>query len=271
MDGVAKASDRRRCFAPTVFCYHPLVMQKNTILVGIAALLAGFIAGFVLANKLNGSEIALLRSQAGQRPPANSNQPQQPDQFSLSEEEIRSKIEEADKNPDNFAFQKDVGIAFYRYATTTQNLPLFEQAIRILERANSLNGSDFDLLVALGNGHFDLGFAKKELASFQKARDIYAKALAIKPDDADVQTDIGISYFVQEPQDLARAATELQRVADANPGHTRSMQFLVEVYVRQNKIAEAEKVLARLKDASPDNPAVRQLTSMIETAKTSTK
>jgi tetratricopeptide (TPR) repeat protein len=241
-------------------------MHKNTVLISIVALLAGFIAGFLLANNLNGSEIALLRSQIGQRQPANSAS-QQPDQFSLSEEEIRAKIDEADRNPGDFAFQKDIGIAFYRYAATTQNLPLFEQSIRILERASALNPNDFDVLVALGNGYFDIGFAKKERASFEKSREIYAKALAVKPGDIEVQTDIGISYFVQEPQDLAKAAAELQKVVDSNPRHTRSMQFLAEVYIRQNRLPEAEKMLAKVKEIEPANPAVRQLTTLLENAR----
>jgi len=242
-------------------------MNKNTVLVGIAALLAGFIGGFVLANKLNGAEIAALKSQAGPQTQTNSNQAQQADQFSLSEGEIRAKIAEADQNPTNFAFQKDLGIGLYRYAAIKQDLALFQESIRILERADSINNRDFDVLVAVGNGYFDIGFAKKDLASFQKAREIYGRALAVKPGDADVQADVGISYFVQEPPDYAKAAIELQKVTEANPRHTRSMQFLAEVLLKQNKLAEAEKLLAKLKEIDPNNNAVTELTARLEAAK----
>jgi tetratricopeptide (TPR) repeat protein len=246
-------------------------MNKNTVLVGIAALLAGFIGGFVLANKLNGSEIAALRSQVGPQAQPNSNQARQAEQFSLSDDEIRTKIAEADRNPTNFAFQKDLGIALYRYAAIKQDIALFQESIRILERADSINNRDFDVLVAVGNGHFDIGFAKKELASFQKAREIYGRALAVKPGDADVQADVGISYFVQDPPDYAKAAAELQEVIDANPRHTRSMQFLAEVLLKQNKLAEAEKLLAKLREIDPNNNVVPELASRIEAAKGSAK
>jgi tetratricopeptide (TPR) repeat protein len=240
-------------------------MNQTTVLVGIAALLAGFIGGFLLANRLNGAEIAALRAQGGRAIQANSNQ--SANDNTLSPEEIRAKIEEADRNASNFAFQKDLGIGLYRYATMKQDISLFSDAVRLLERANSLNDKDFDVLVALGNGHFDIGFAKKDLKSFEKAREVYARALAIKPDDADVQADMGISYFVQEPPDLANAASQLQKVADKFPTHSRSMQFLVEVYVRQNKLAEAEKMLARVREIDPSNPAVGQLDSLLARAK----
>jgi len=240
-------------------------MNQTTVLVAIAALLAGFIGGFLLANKLNGAEIAALKSQAGRAPQANSNQAS--DDNTLSPEEIRAKIEEADRNASNFSFQKDLGIGLYRYATMKQDIALFSEAVRLLERASSLNDRDLEVLVALGNGHFDIGFARKDLKSFEKAREVYAKALAVKPDDADVQADIGISYFVQEPPDLANAALQLQKVADKFPTHSRSMQFLVEVYVRQNKLAEAEKTLARVRDIDPSNPAIAQLDSIVSRAK----
>ena len=242
-------------------------MNKNTVLVGIAALLAGFIGGFVLANKLNGAEIAALRSQLGTQAQPNANQTPQADQFSLSDDEIRAKVAEADKNPTNFAFQKDLGIALYRYAAIKQDLALFQESIRILERADSINNRDFDVLVAVGNGYFDIGFAKKDLASFQKAREIYGRALVVKPGDADVQADVGISYFVQEPPDYVKAAAELQKVIDANPRHTRSMQFLAEVLIAQNKLAEAEKILTRIKEIDPNNNAVPDLAARIEAAK----
>ena len=218
-------------------------------------MLAGFIGGFLLANRLNGAEIAALRAQGGRAIQANSNQ--SADDNTLSPEEIRAKIEEADRNASNFAFQKDLGIGLYRYATMKQDIALFSDAVRLLERANSLNDKDFDVLVALGNGHFDIGFAKKDLKSFEKAREVYARALAIKPDDADVQA----------PPDLANAASQLQKVADKFPTHSRSMQFLVEVYVRQNKLAEAEKMLARIREIDPSNPAVGQLDSLLARAK----
>ena len=142
-------------------------MQKNTLLLVILALFAGFAGGFWLANSINRSA-----ANSGAPMPASSNsvKPQSKQDADLTDDEIKAKIDEADKNPTNLAFQKELGIALYSYAVMKKDQSLFPQAIRILDRANSLNAKDFDILVTLGNAHFDLGFAEKNISEFQKAR-----------------------------------------------------------------------------------------------------
>ncbi len=238
-------------------------MHKNTILFVIIAAFAGFAGGFWLANSINRSAI----NSAGPLPASsNSNRPQTKEEPDLTDDEIKAKIAEGDKNPTNFAFQKELGIALYTYAVMKKDASLFPEAVRILERASTLNAKDFDLLVVLGNAHFDIGFAQKNTTDFQKARETYSKALELKPGDADVQTDLGISYFVQEPPVYDKAVSELQKVSDANPKHKRSLQFLVQVFVKQDKISDAEKSLAKLKRIDPNNDAIPELTSLISEA-----
>lgn len=237
----------------------------------VLGVVAGFVGGFVFANKLNGSEMAALKSQAGQQQSANSNQAADPASDALTEEELRAKIAEADRNADNFAFQKSLGVSLYRYAAMKQSVSLLTESIRILTRASTLDAKDFDVLVALGNAHFDIGFFRKDLASFTTARSVYAKALAIKPGDADVSTDVGISYFVQEPPDYDKTIAELQKVITANPKHDRAMQFLVQAYARQGKVDDAEKMLAKIIEINPANPAIAELRTDIAAGKSGAK
>src|SRR5437764_10267918 len=173
-------------------------MEKNTILISVIALLAGFIGGFLLANTVNRSEMNAIRAQITVPQTANSlaDNKNGRNDATLTPEEIRDKIAEADKNPDNLSFQKNLGIGLYRYGALKQDEDVIGEAARILTRADSIDPKDFDVLVSLGNAHFDLGFAKKDVTGFQKARDEYVKALAIR-DDADVRTDLGISYLVE--------------------------------------------------------------------------
>jgi tetratricopeptide (TPR) repeat protein len=240
-------------------------MDKNTVLVAVIALLSGFIGGFLLATKIDRSEIDRLRSQTPAQTQPGPNSASSDDQ-ALSPEEIKAKIDEADKNPENFSFQKNLGIALYRYGAMKQDEKVINEAARILTRANALDPRDFDVLASLGNAQFDLGFAKEDANGFDKARANYLKALAIR-EDADVRTDLGISYFVADRPDLSKAAAELEKVAAANPRHDRSMQFLVQVYIKQNRLDDADKALAKLKEISPGNPALAELATQLNAAK----
>ncbi len=239
------------------------MMQKNTVLYIIIAALGGIIGGFLLANSLNRSEMDTLRAQAEQTKKNNTTDTKTGDDTSLSDDEIKAKIAEADKNPDNLTFQKELGIALYRYSAVKQNRALLKEALRILTKANSLDDKDFDILVALGNAHFDTGYDNDDAASFATARSIYNKALAQRPDDPDVRTDLGLTYFLQKPSDLDKAATELQKVISANPKHERSLQFLVQVFIKQNRIADAERALNQLKGINANNPAIPDLNSQL--------
>jgi tetratricopeptide (TPR) repeat protein len=240
-------------------------MDKNSILLAIVTLLVGFIGGFFLANSINRSEINSMRTQtstiSSTPTAANSAEPK------LSAEEIRAKVEEADRNPTNFQFQKDLGIGLYRYGASEQDVGILSEAARLLARANSLDGKDVDVLTHLGHAYFDLGFARKDMASFEKARELYVKIIALKPEDADIRTDLGISYYVQPEPDYAKAAVELQKVIDANPRHDRSMQFLAQVYIEQGKLEDAEKLVAKIRGINPSSKSVQDLTAQIERAK----
>lgn len=231
-------------------------MHRNTLAFVIAAALGGFVAGFWLANSINRTAPTTATVTSSNSTSANS-------QTELSEAEIREKIAEADANPTNVAFQRGLGVSLYRYAAMKQDVGLLADSARVLERANSLDPKDFDVVVALGNAHFDIGFYKKDFASFQKARDIYNKALVLRPGEPDVTTDLGLTYYLQEPPDNAKAAAELEKVSKSKPDHDRSLQFLVRVYLKLERLADAEKTLAKLKTVNPGNSAIKELDSLV--------
>jgi len=245
-------------------------MDKNTVLYVIAALLLGFIGGFMLANSMNRSEMNSLRSQAA-APPVGANNtstaPGSQAEPALSDAELKAKIDEADKNPSNFEYQKNLGTALYKYAAMKQLPALLPDTVRILERADSLNNRDFDVLVGLGNAHFDLGFQNKESAEFQKARDIYARALALRSGDTDVQTDDAITWYVQPSPDYAKAAAGLEKVISADPRQTRAMQFLAQCYIKMGRAADAQRVVDKIRALDPKDDSLPDLEKQLAAAR----
>ncbi|MCC7309403.1 MAG: tetratricopeptide repeat protein [Acidobacteria bacterium] len=238
-------------------------MNKQTILVAIVTGLAGFIAGFMIANSLNRSELGTsssLTQTAGTNQPAGAGAA---NSTTLSPDEIKARVDAADRNPEDFAFQKSLGISLYRYASLKQDPANLPDAIRIMQRALDLDPADRDLQIALGNAHFDVGYFKKENASLELARGFYNRALERVPGDVDVRTDLALTYYLQTPPDLDSAIKEFEQGLAINPKHERSLQFLTQTYVKKNDIPKANQTLERLKAVNPSSTAIAELTSMI--------
>lgn len=227
----------------------------------IVAVIISFIGGFFLANALNRGELEKLRVENEKlktAPTLNA-----PGDENLSDEEIIQKIKEADQNPQNFNFQKDLGIALYRYATMKQKVAMLDDVERLLTRANSINATDYDVLVVLGNAVFDIGYAKKDNERFQRAREIYQTALKQKPEDIEVQTDLALTYFFTNPPDYHNTIEELNKTLKKNPNHERALQFIVQAYLKINKKTEAADALAKLKKVNLSNPIIPELESKV--------
>ncbi len=235
-------------------------MDKKLIWLSVLAVVISFIGGFLLANALNRSEMDALRAENGRLKDAPT---QTVPESNLTADEIRQRIAEADQNPDNFSFQKNLGLALYRYGAMKQDAGLLTDTARILQRANELNPKDYEILVALGNLFFDIGYIGKDNEKFQKSREFYEKALSQRPADVDVRTDYGLTYFLENPPNNEKAITEFQKSLQENPKHEKTLLFLIQAYLKTGKKQEAENNLAKLKQINPNSPSLSEIQTQI--------
>lgn len=119
-------------------------MHTRFYIIAALAIFLSFVGGFLIANSLNKAEIAALR--ATQTPSEN---PKPSAGLELPEEEIRQKLSEARENPNNFGFQKGLGMALYRYAASKKDKNLLNDVEELLERAHGLNPDDYEVLGVL--------------------------------------------------------------------------------------------------------------------------
>ncbi len=244
-------------------------MERKFLWISLAAVAISFAGGFILANALNRAELTAVRSENERLRSEVSASAADDPRSELTDEEIRTKIAEADNNPDNFQFQKTLGLALYRYAAMKKDPDLLAESVRLLTRAGDLQKTDQDVLIGLGNAYFDIGYFRKDNASLIRSREFYSKALQKTPDDVDIRTDLGLTYFLMEPPDDDRAAAEFQKSLSINAKHEKTLQFMIQTLLRQKKIAEAGSLLVRLREINPANETLIQLSAELANAEES--
>lgn len=216
----------------------------------MVAVLLSFAGGFLLANSLNKNELSGLRAE-NESLKREQNEAAKSDEGTLSDEEIKTKIDEADRNPDNILLQKNLGLSLYTYASMKRNSDLLREVSRLVERVLEKNPNDYESVVALGNINFDIGYFDKNNENFEKARRFYQRALGKKPDDADVLTDVGLTYFLSNPPETEKAIAEFEKSLKANPKSERTLEVLIKTLQSTDKKDEAEKYAAQLKEINP--------------------
>ena len=227
-------------------------------------LLAGFIIGFWVANNLfyvrnTGAPTANPTAAA---PGTNPSTPAENDPQQLSQAEIKRVVAQADAKPTDLAFQKEMGVALYRYASAQQDTSLLPDVRRLLERASAGSPNDVDLLVAMGNVNFDIA-QSSDPAGFKTARDYYNQALAIRPNDPNVRTDLGLTYFFDRPSDPTRAIAEYRKSLQIDPKHELTLQNLSFALIATGAYDEATTVMATLESVNPSNNALPNMRAQL--------
>lgn len=235
-------------------------METKTITVALLALIAGCTIGFVGANSLNRREIESLRN-AGLSQANTTSQPSTGTK--LTEAEIREGIKKADDNPADLVYQRNMGLALYRYASANKDADLLSESVRLLERVKNAEPANTDISVALGNAHFDIGYFKSDNTSFERAREYYSTVLKSKPSDAAVRTDLGLTFYLQNPPDDDRALAEFATALKSDPKNERALESAVQAYARKGDIAGARRSLDGLREANPKNASLEGLTSLV--------
>jgi tetratricopeptide (TPR) repeat protein len=237
-------------------------MNKENVLFSIVGVLVGFIVGFVFANTANRAGLApqaaagvAAQQQVEGLPPGHPEVDPSQMRPKVDEAALSAAVKLAEERPDNFAAQTNA-------AGLSAQAGRYDDAVKFYTRAGKLKPGDYETLVSLGNTLFD---AEK----LEEAEKWYAAALSKNPKDVNVRTDLGLTFLLRERPQYERAIAEFKRSLEVEPAHPQTLQNLTVAYTRQGDLAAAEATLARLKAAAPQSPALEQLRSGIDKARSS--
>lgn len=234
-------------------------MNKENILYGVIGLLVGLIIGFMFANSVNRNSTApnAAATMPQTNVPPNANMPAghpdingQQQTGSAPMPDIQPAIDNAKNNPTSFEAQIKVA-ELYNQAEK------YEEAAEYLKVANKLNPEHYETIVNLGNVSFDSG-------NFDEAEKWYTAALVKKKDDANVRTDLGLTYVFRENPEYDKAIKEFQTVLTAEPNHIQALQNMTVAFVRKGDGAKAKETLTKLEAVDPANLAIPKLKEQVQ-------
>jgi len=141
-----------------------------------------------------------------------------------------------------------------------------EDALKYYERAGKIKPDDYTTLVQLGNVHYDLGDHYLETedvnqsnSHFVEASKWYERALAKNPNDVNVRTDYGLTFYKRQPKDLTRAIAEYRKSLEVDPQHLQTLHNLTVALMEKGNLDEAEATLRRLEAIVPNAPVIQSL------------
>jgi predicted Zn-dependent protease len=218
-------------------------------------LLIGLTIGFWIANAFNRTVSLSTENQQNSVSVQSAAAPEE-NVEKLSREEIKAAFASAENR--DFAFQKDLGLALYRYSKLQNERSFLPQLIKLLESANRLsNEKDVEILSAFADVLFVTG--SENPVQVEKARNLYQKAIKSDPSDENVKTAYASTYLFSKPAQPVAAIAELNRVLRQNPQNEIALQLLVLALIQSEKFDVAEQKLSELEKINPNNSAVPDL------------
>jgi tetratricopeptide (TPR) repeat protein len=224
-------------------------MNRKNFFFGIVGLFLGCIIGFIFANSINRSAVnpSVAPPNAGAMPLGH---PEFDGNTGATQPQVQAVIDKAAAEPENFEAQVRAAAMFYQ-------IQRFDRAIELLKKANQLQPDDYGTIVNLGNSYFDSN-------QFEEAEKWYSTALARNADDANVRTDLGLTFLLRQPPNYEHAVQEFTRALKKEQNHPQALQNLTIAYTKKGDAAKAKETLARLESLSADNPALSKLREDIQ-------
>jgi tetratricopeptide (TPR) repeat protein len=256
--------------------------NKKIIIAGAVGILLGFIIGFKLADSINKpeldsarAEVARLRGGVGAKESANGEERtavKSGDEFpTLTDEQLKNAVTQADADPSNAELQHKVGQALYFYAWEKGNAQILPEVARILKRAHTLDPKNYRTTVIAGDAHFLIATQNGDAKTLGEARKFYETALAAQPDDAQVRTNLGRTHFFDKPSNPQRAISEYRRALQADPRQELSVQSLAAALIETGGLDEAARRLDELEKMNPSNTELPGLRAQLEQKRNAAK
>jgi tetratricopeptide (TPR) repeat protein len=101
------------------------------------------------------------------------------------------------------------------------------------------------------------------MGDFVSAASFYERALAVEPQNGDVQTDLGNTYFQRQPPDFKRAIEEYRKTLKYDPRHEKAWQNIAAAALQLGDKTVAREAVEGLAAVNPNNQYLEGLRSSL--------
>ena len=227
-------------------------MNRENLLFSIIGVLFGYVVAFTFVVYFNQSAprpfaAPNASATAGGEESLPTNEVKERQRLQTAAEQA---AQAAREDPQNFDAQKSA-------AEASLGAQDFEGAIDFLTRANQLRPDDYQTLVRLGHANSAAG-------RFDTAERWFRAALAKKPDDGDVRSELALTFFMREPPQPDKAVAELRRGLERNPAHVPTLHNLSLMLMQTRDYEGASATLDRLEKVEPGYERLPALRAELE-------
>jgi tetratricopeptide (TPR) repeat protein len=223
-------------------------VNKNKYLVGLIGLAIGFAISFFLTTNYNKNNAPLAAAQPSAGAAAGAGAQGAGNQQATMAQ-VQQTMERAKNNPKDADAQFQAARMFYEIGRT-------KEAIEYLEKAGEIEPNNLNIAVTLG-------VLNSEEKNYAQAEKWIGRAVALKPDEADLYVELGATFIHRQPPEPDKAIQEFQRALKVDPKSGHALGHMVEAYALKKDARGAEDALNRLKGAEPSNQRIASLEGLL--------
>jgi tetratricopeptide (TPR) repeat protein len=226
-------------------------LDKKKLAFAIGGLVIGFLPTFFLTRGYN--RTAGLTSADSGAPSAGVSGAGDTSSPGAMVASVRETMERAKNNPNDFDAQIEA-------ARTELKIQRFDGAIDYLKKAYQIDPKNLMASANIANLYF-------QQKNYLEAEKWYRIALQIKPDEAELLTELAATFIERDPPDPDKAIQSLQFALKIDPKSTHTLTHLTEAYLEKSDAKAAEETLARIRELDPKDEDIATLQTKVDELK----
>jgi tetratricopeptide (TPR) repeat protein len=238
--------------------------ETPTAVFAAIGLVLGLIVGFVVTDSINAGA-APKKTASQSAGPLTGNEKMPDNHPTVDKVDVEGEAQKAiEFGKQNLDYDSQMRVGNFLYVQTRK----LKEAQPFLEKAHELKPNEVEPIVQIGNINFDIAQETSSPQLMLEAAKWYEKALALKPDDINVRTDLGLTYYYRQPPNYEEAISNYDKSLAIQAKHPPTLYNKGVALAALKKFEESEAIYQILQESGAQKELLDSLRTEIDKAKT---